>query len=139
MGNKDKRREARDAEIGKLRKAIRRLESDKRKLISELTTLTTAFDKNIQFLRGVTKDLTVEELIQAARKELTLKQTKDQKEHTIDDMTKKWACHKCDTGVLKIIVFTNLEGTQYLRCCSNKKCGNRTKPKPWDETVTGIR
>lgn len=147
MGNKELRKERKkarskdpvDIEVAKLRKAIRRLESDKRQLLSEVHTLTIAFEKNIQFLKGETKDLTMGELVKAAKTELTLNQVKDQKEYTFSEMEKTWKCFKCPDGVMTLLVFQNMDGKQYLRCCSNKKCANRTKPKPWNDNVKGIR
>ena len=139
MGNKDRRRESRDAEIGRLRKAIRRLESDKRKLISEVNTLTHAFDKNIQFLKGATKDLTMGELVQAAKKEMTLNQAKDYKDQTFSEMETKWKCHSCENGILRIVLYKYGTQTNYFRICSNEKCKKRTRPKEYNESVKGIR
>ena len=47
-----------------------------------------------------------------------------------------WACHKCDDGVLEVIVFARAGQTCYLRECDT--CSNRTKTKPYHENVKGI-
>jgi predicted nuclease with TOPRIM domain len=139
VGNKDKQKKSRDGEITRLRKAIRRLESDKRKLLSEVNTLTAAFDKNIQFLKGETDDLTISELVDAAKKEMSLKEAKDYKNQTFSEMEDKWKCYKCQTGILKIVLFTMGDNTKYFRMCSNDKCKKRTLPKDWNDSVKGIR
>ena len=140
MGNGNrykKRKEPKDGEIQRLKNIIRRLESDKRKLLSERRTMEAAFDNTVTFLRGKTKDLSVEELIQAASKGYTLVETEAKKEQSMADLVKKWGCHKCSDGIMHLIIFTNRDGPQYFRSCN--KCANRTKPKPYDESVSGVR
>lgn len=131
--------DAKDGEISRLRKIIRRLTSDKQKLLSELATIESAFERNLKFLKGVTKDLTVEELIDAAKKDLNLKQAQLAVEEARGELEEKWKCHTCSIGVLKLLIFNNREGTHYFRKCSNQKCTNRTKTKPYTQQVEGIR
>jgi len=131
-------KEPKSSEEKKLKSIIRRLESDKRQLLSEVKTLTDAFHKNVQFLKGVSKDLTVEELIVAAKNDLTLKEAKEKKEDTIDDMIKKWECHSCGTGIMKLIILPRHDGDFYFRACNSPKCQNRTKLKPYNTEVTGV-
>ena len=140
MGNGNrvkKRKEPRDGEINRLKAALRRMESDKRKLLSELKTLEAAFDHTVTFLRGKTNDLSVEELIQAASKGYTLIETEAKKEQSMSDLVKKWQCHKCPDGVMHLIIFANRDGQQYFRSCN--KCSNRTKPKQYHDKVSGVR
>lgn len=140
MGNGNrvkKRREVRDGEVARLKNALRRLESDKRKLLSEIKTLEAAFQHTVTFLRGKTKDLSVEELIAASNRGDNLSQIEHKKEHTLEDMIKRWECHKCTEGVMKLVIFENRTGKQYFRSCTC--CKNRTIPKPYTESVTGIR
>lgn len=135
----DTRKEAKNGDIERLRKIIRRLESDKRKLLSEIKTLEKAFENNIRFLRGKTKDLSVEELIDASNKEMSLKDIEDSKKQTIESLTDKWRCHQCETGVLKLLIFSNRAGKFYFRICSNEKCRKRTKVQPYTDEVVGIQ
>lgn len=130
-------REEKDGEVQKLRNTIRRLQSDIRKLKSELTTYEAAFQKNIQFLKGKTKDLTVTELIAGAKKEQTLAQIENNKELTFKEMEKRWKCHRCNEGVMKITVINRQDGKWYFRSCTNVtgKCKHRTELKPFNEDV----
>lgn len=133
--------ESKDGEINRLKKAIKRLQREKQQLISEVRTIEAAFDKNVKFLRGMTKDHTIEELIKAAKKEMTLKEIKDEKEQTFESLEQKWKCFKegC-TGVMKLLIFRQADGkAHYFRKCSNPKCLNRTKVQPYTEDVEGIK
>lgn len=128
-------REEKDGETQKLRNTIRRLQSDIRKLKSELSTYEVAFQKNIQFLKGKTKDLTVQELIEGAKKEQNLGQIENTKELTFKDMEKRWKCHKCNSGVMKLTVINRQDGRWYFRSCTDTKCKNRTELKPFNDEV----
>jgi hypothetical protein len=98
------------------------------------------FQKNIQFLKGKTKDLTLEELIDGAKKEQDLKTIEVQKEMTFKEMEEKWRCHKCKKGLMKLIVYTRPDGKWYLRSCGNKPtCNNRTNAQPFHDGVGGIK
>jgi hypothetical protein len=65
----------RDETTQKLKDKIRRLESDKRKLISELKTLQEAFDKSREFINKKVADISVEDLTRLSDK--SLKQIED--------------------------------------------------------------
>ena len=49
------------------------------------------------------------------------------------DKPKDWQCHKCDSGVLKMIQYTRMDETWYFRQCNN--CNNRSRGKRWSESV----
>jgi archaellum component FlaC len=85
-------KEAKSAEVQKLKNRIKRLEKDKRELISKLNTLEAAFEKNIKFLKGSTEDVTVEDLIEAAKVNKSLKEVKADNQ-----------CPKCGSDELKTI------------------------------------
>lgn len=104
------RKEAKDGEISKLKDKIRRLESDKRKLISEVKTLEAALLENLKFMKGSTKDVSVEDLIKGAKKKQTLKEVKD----GLD-------CPDCGNK-LSVLIIGN-DGGKSLTC----KCGYRRK------------
>ena len=139
-GNRRKKsKEAKDGEVQRLRNIIRRLESDKRKLLSELKTYEAVFQANMKYIsKKIDEDnLSVEDVIKAANKKQTLREASEEKQQTMDDMVKKWSCYKCKEGVMKLIIFQNRIGKQYIRCCN--KCDNRTTPKEYTDQVTGIR
>lgn len=129
----------RDGEVKRLKDANRRLKSENEKLKSELKTYEAAFQKNIQFLKGKTKDLTLQELIDGAKKEQDLKSIEVQKEVTFKEMEQKWKCFKCGTGVMKIISYMRPDGRWYIRKCTNDKCTNRTNAQPWSDNVEGLK
>lgn len=132
-------KEEKDGARQKDKNTIRRLQSDIKKLKSELATYEAAFQKNITFLKGKTKDLTVHELITAANKKQNLAQLEDTKEITFRDMEKKWKCHQCGEGVMKLTILSRPDGKFYYRSCSLSPCKNRTNLKPYHDEVEGIK
>ena len=54
----------------------------------------------------------------------------------IEDLKKNWACNKCATGFLEIILYSKRNATWYYRKCS--ECDNRTHGKRYGEDVKGI-
>lgn len=101
-------KQAKDAEVARLNKKIRRLESDKRKLIAENKDLKERLEENLDFTQRETEDFTVEELIQAANKKKKLPEIK--KEHE---------CPKCGD---KLAIIKTTFG-RIITC----KCGYRKK------------
>jgi hypothetical protein len=133
-----KYREEKDGEVQKLKATIRRLQSDKRKLQSELATYEAVFQKNMQLLKGKVKDLTVEELIAGAKKDQTLVEMETVKEETYQEFKQKWKCYVCpkdQSGIMKLTVITRQDGKFYFRKCTNPNCKNRTELKPFTEDV----
>jgi hypothetical protein len=129
-----------DGEVEKLRNANKRLKSENEKLKGELRTYEAAFQKNIQFLKGKTKDLSLQELLDGAKKEQDLKGIEVEKEMTFKEMTEKWRCKKCKVGVLKLIVYTRPDGPWYIRSCGNKpNCNHRTEGQPFHDGVEGVK
>jgi hypothetical protein len=133
--HRSKFKEEKSGEVQKLKDTIRRLKSDITKLKSELSTYEAAFQKNIVFLKGKTKDLTVEELIAGANKGQSLKQIEDTKQETYQEFKEKWKCHSCGLGIMKITVITRQDGKWYFRKCTDQKCTNRTELKPFTDDV----
>lgn len=130
----------RDGEIKRLKEALKRKEREIEKLKSDLKTLEAAFQENIKFLKGKTAKLDLQELLKGAQKQQTLKQIEDEKQITFQELEKKWKCHKCNVGIMRLIVFNRPDGKHYMRVCNNKtKCQNRTEPKKWHEKVEGIK
>lgn len=128
-------KEEKDGETQKLRNTIRRLQSDIKKLKSELKTYEAAFQKNITFLKGKVKDHSLHELLKAASKDQNLQELEVEKEETFEQMAKKWQCHKCNEGVMKLTVVTRQDGKWYFRKCTISKCTNRTDLKQLTDDV----
>ena len=130
----------RDGEIKRLRDALKRKDREIEKLKSELKTLEAAFHENIRFLKGKTAKLDLQELIKGAQKKQDLKEIETEKEITFKELEEKWKCHKCNVGVMRLIVFNRPDGMHYIRACSNRgKCTNRTEAKKWHDKVEGIK
>jgi len=70
VGRKHKTIPRGDETTQKLKDKIRRLESDKRKLLAELRTLQDAFNKSREYIEKKVVDIPVEELIKMADKPL---------------------------------------------------------------------
>jgi ribosomal protein S20 len=135
-GNRNYDNEEKDGQTAKLKKRIHHLEKENTKLKSELRTYSRAFEKNITFLREKTNDISLEELIKGANAELALKDIKKEIVHKFEDLKKKWQCHICEEGVIKLIIIPNgLGGSRYFRKCSSPKCQNRTEVKTYSEDV----
>ena len=115
--------EEKDSEVKRLKGIIRRLESDKRKLLSELKTLEDAFGKSITHIKGKLDKTSVEEVIKSVSKGQKLHEVTPTKEH------KDWTCHKCKNGNLCFIEINRHDADFYIRCCDNKECGYRTRLK----------
>lgn len=49
----------------------------------------------------------------------------------------KWLCHKCENGLLKLVIITRKDGTFYFRKCNN--CPNRTGTQKYHSKVEGIK
>ena len=108
-----KKEESHKETINELKGKIRRLESDKRKLKSEVETLTAALEENIKFLRDQTNDLSLEDLIGAAKSKKSLKEVKSTK---VEETCKK--CFSTDLFISKV----KSVGTIVLcRSCKNRE------------------
>lgn len=122
-------KEEKDGQVQKLKDTIRRLQSDNRKLKSELATYEAAFQKNIQFMKGKTKDLTLKDLIEGAKNDLTLEQIEEVKAE------KNWDCKTCGEGQLKLIKIPRQDGLFYIRKCDNPRCKYATRLKRFSDDV----
>ena len=85
------RKEAKDGEVERLKRKIKRLEKDKRELISKLNTLEQVLKKNFEVLKGSVEDITVEELIEGAKKDKTVKQMKETRKEVVNN-----SCPECN-------------------------------------------
>lgn len=48
---------------------------------------------------------------------------------------KDWTCFKCGRGVMQLKIHPRRDGPHYIRLCSFKECGNRTKMKRYNNKV----
>jgi hypothetical protein len=135
--SKDYPREEKSAEVRKLKDHIRHQDKEIARLKSELRTYDRAFQKNLVFLKEKTKDLNLEDLLKGAEEELTLKQIKDDKKDRFSEIQRKWKCHHCDDGILRLIIVPGIESNRYFRKCS--MCVHRTPVKEYTEDVEGIQ
>lgn len=124
-----------DGEVQRLKNALKRKDKEMEKLKSELKTYEAAFQKNIQFLKGKTKDLSLAELLEGAKKEQNLTKIEHVKEETYQEHKARWKCYDCNTGLMKIIVVPRQDGKWYMRCCNNELCKKRTELKPFTDDV----
>jgi len=124
-----------DSEVQRLKNALKRKDKEMEKLKSELRTYEAAFQKNIQFLKGKTKDLSLQELLDGAKKEQNLTKIEKVKEETYQEFKQKWKCFQCNTGIMKLTVMPRQDGKYYFRACTNDKCKHRTELKPFTDEV----
>jgi hypothetical protein len=54
----------------------------------------------------------------------------------IESLKKEWKCHKCQEGILEIVLYSKLGLSYYYRKCNS--CNNRTQGKRYGESVKGI-
>lgn len=133
--SKDYPSEEKSGEVKKLKAHIRHQDKEIARLKSELRSIEKAFSKNITFLKQKTTQLDLHTLIEAANEELNLSQIEDKEENKMEQMFKRWQCHKCETNVLKIVIVPKGDERYYFRKCSNPKCSKRTEAKILDENV----
>lgn len=72
-------KQEKSGEIQKLKNQVKRLQKDKKELISKLRTLEAVLEKNVKVLKGSVEDISVEELIAGAKEEKTIKEIKSEK------------------------------------------------------------
>lgn len=68
--------EAKDGTIQKLRNRVKRLEKENHRLKSELNAYDQAWKKTLRFISDESKEIKLEDLINAAKEDKTLKETK---------------------------------------------------------------
>jgi seryl-tRNA synthetase len=127
--------------IKDLRAKIRRLESDKRKLISEIQGYKKAFNLSIAEIDKNLIDLPVEEVIRIvnSKHKKRVKFEKKQEKVEVKNNKLKWTCHSCNEGHMVVIKYRKASGIEwYHRACSAPKCRNRTTAKQWHDGVEGI-
>ena len=127
-------KEEKSGEIKKLKGIIKKLEHEITRLKSELRTYDRAFQKNIEFLKKGTDELSLEDLLNGAKNELNLKEIKEDKKYTMAELTAKWKCFKCPEGVLKLIIVPN---NRYFRKCTC--CEHRTEVQDMTDEVEGLK
>ena len=112
-------KQAKDGTISKLRTRIKRLEKENNRLKSELNAYDQAWKKTLKFISDETKEIKLKDLIDAAKSDKNLKETKQEV---------KPVCSKClsdNVHVSQISV-----GTMVIcRDCSHTELKNNGKNK----------
>ena len=133
FNHKEPKKEAKDGEVQKLKRLIRRLEQENRHLKSQLRTYEKAYEKTVVFLQQKTSDFDLEELIDGANNDLNIKEIRQEKKLKFEDLKAKWKCFKCNEGVMRLIIIPD---NRYFRKCST--CTHRTETKEYEELPEGI-
>lgn len=103
-------KEAKDGEVQKLKRRIKRLETENRKLKSELNAYDQAFRKTKDFLIDSQDEFSVEETIQAAKSAKSLR---------VMQKRVKITCRKC----LSVDVTESTFNLGKMVICKNTECG----------------
>lgn len=118
MNKKEPRKEYKDGELNRLKKRIKKLEKENDRLKSELNSYDQAFKKTTKFLRDNTDEISLENLIQAAKNESSLKE--------VTEIQEKENSRNCP------VCFSSIE-PNYVPKVGNiilcKKCNYRTVEK----------
>ena len=107
-GNKDA--------VEELKGTIRKLRSDKRKLISEVEGLKKALEENVQFLKGETDSLSLQELIKAAKSNKSLKDIKSTESTEVLEV-----CNKCMSQDVFISKISAVGTIKLCRSCRHRE------------------
>lgn len=54
----------------------------------------------------------------------------------LEELKRKWTCHKCNNDHMRVVVVPRADGTFYLRKCGS--CSNRTKLQKYVDGIEGI-
>lgn len=111
MYNKSPKKDYKDGELNKLRKRVKRLEKENERLKSELNSYEQAFKKTTRFLRDNTDEIRLEDLIQAAKNDKSLKEVKEKE---VRDM-----CPICFSELKKTVTTVGVIST-CTRCTFRK-------------------
>lgn len=109
MNKKEPRKEYKDSELNKLKRRVKRLEAENNRLKSELNSFEQAFKKTTKFLRDHTDDISLEDLIEASKKDKSLGKVEKERAEKV--------CPKCFSAVKvvdtpkvgKVVVCTNCD------------------------------
>jgi len=93
-------------QMGKLRKQLSRIDIDRYSNLKDMLEAHAAEDN--------TFDATVE----------------------LEELKKKWACHKCKEDYLRVIIVPRADGLFYIRRCA--ACNYRTKLKKYTDDIDGV-
>ena len=99
MGRKHRsapREAGESGEVRELKDKIKRLASDKKRLISEVSTLNAALDKTREFIDGKLDGVSVEKVIKAIKSEKKLKEINKENEELKDK------CKSCNRPMTKL-------------------------------------
>lgn len=121
-----RRRRYADKELDELQKVRQENQKLKRQISSLRKQLQRVDLDRYQNLKDLVKKQAHEELVEKLEKEKKR-------------VEKEWECRECRSGIMKWWPLSRLDGMFYYRMCSNKDCSNRTKPKPMNGPVEGVK
>ncbi len=139
--NKDYER----SEISQLKDKIRALRAELgvrdrkiKNLKSELKTLNAALSKSAMYIDDRLSDVSIETVVDYFNDKTTgrIKDIEKVHKESQDALAKKWACHKCDEGFLRLVLIDRHDGKHYFRKCTH--CDNRTNMQKYNSDVEGI-
>lgn len=120
---KSRRRTRGDSEINEIQRL--RYENDKlKKQISKLRKQLSRID--------IDRYSNLKEMLEAHAAE---DNTFDAKVH-LEELKRKWICHKCKEDHLRVIVVPRADGVFYFRRCPS--CSNKTKLQKYTDDINGI-
>ena len=61
----------------------------------------------------------------------------DQFKEDNNKLIRRWECHKCEEGFLKLYTISRRDGAFYYRKCT--ECNNKTPIKPYTDKIEGIK
>ncbi len=139
--NKDYER----GEISQLKDKIRALRAELgvrdrkiKNLKSELKTLNAALSKSAMYIDERLSDVSIETVVDYFNDKVTGRIQDIEKVHkdSQESLAKKWQCHKCDDGFLRLVIINRHDGKHYFRKCTH--CENRTGMQKYTNDVEGI-
>lgn len=123
MGKGRNRRPVGDGEI----RENKRLKMENQKLRKQISSLRKQMNRididRYQSLKNIIEAQDIED------------ETFDAK-FALEDLKKKWECHKCARDFLRLVVVPRIDGMFYFRRCPT--CMNKTKLKKYNDNVEGI-
>ena len=117
---------------------MKRLHREKE--LNQLQILKKTIEKLKRENASLRKQLARNSLNYENIKDLLEIQNQEQEEAETVDYKKKYSCHICNKGYLRIVILPIGKKLLYFRRCSHHpKCNNRTEKKPYDpKKVKGI-
>lgn len=105
---------------------VEKLKHENKKLKVEVKRLRKELDKNRVHYESIT------ELLEEQVSEEDISSKKEDREALL----KRWKCHKCEHGIMRLLIIPRPDAPHYMRKCT--ECSNRTRLKKYTKDVEGI-